>query len=146
MDLTKSYPRSARDQWHGIVQLGRTTDKAKAKIAGTIGEYHYNCPMDQAVFSFLGIDADKYLDVVKNAKSDDAIGTYAAEFIHKKSPQEIETWNTAWLKHAPEPGTESETYLRQLVKDADPSRTDITAWIDALDLDEKRPVPKRVAA
>jgi hypothetical protein len=27
-----------------------------------------------------------------------------------------------------------------------PDRTDVTSWADLLDLDEKRPVPQRVAA
>jgi hypothetical protein len=60
MDLTKEYPRSVRDKWQGVVQLGRTVDKGKAKVHGNVGEYHYNCPMDQAVFGFLGIDHEQF--------------------------------------------------------------------------------------
>ena len=54
MDLTTSYPRSVKEKIAGVVMIARTTDKAKAKAHGNIGEYHYNCPMDQAVFGFLG--------------------------------------------------------------------------------------------
>ena len=56
MDLTKSYPRSVHAKWQGVVQLGRTIDKGRAAASGNLGEYHYNCSMDQAVFAFLGID------------------------------------------------------------------------------------------
>ena len=56
MDLTKHYPRSVREPFAGVVQIGRTIDKARAHVAGTVGEYHYNCPMDRAVFAFLGVE------------------------------------------------------------------------------------------
>ena len=62
MDLTKEYPRSVKDKFAGVVMLGRTTDKGRAFAAGTAGEYHYNCPMDKAVFGFLGIDHEAYLN------------------------------------------------------------------------------------
>lgn len=62
MDLTKEYPRSVHDKWQGVVQLARTIDKGKAKARGNVGEYHFNCPMDQAVFGFLGIDHEQLLD------------------------------------------------------------------------------------
>jgi hypothetical protein len=50
MDLTETYPRSVHDKWLGLVQLGRALDKGKAKANGTLGEYNYDCPMDNAVF------------------------------------------------------------------------------------------------
>lgn len=68
MDLTKEYPRSVRDTWQGVVQLGRTIDKGKAEAFGYIGDYHYNCPMDQAVFGFLNIDHERLLDAIRNAR------------------------------------------------------------------------------
>ena len=145
VDLTKEYPRSVHDKMHGIVQLARTTDKAKAVAHGNVGEYHYNCPMDVAVFEFLGIHHEEYLNVVKNAKSDADIEAYAKQFIDKKSQAEIEQWNQQWLNHEPEPG-EKLQYFTQLRDSLDPSRTDITTWADLLDLDEKRTVPKRVKA
>ena len=141
MDLTKEFPRSVHEQMHGIVQLARTTDKAKALAHGNLGDYHYNCPMDVAVFEFLGIDHQKYLDVVKNAKSDQEIKDYAGEFVHKKTATELETWNSAWLTTPP--SGESLEYMTNLRKELAPDRDDITTWPDVLDLDEKRPVPSR---
>jgi len=145
VDLTKSYPRSVRDKWQGIVQLGRAIDKGKAKAHGTIGEYHYNCGMDQQVFAFLGIDHEALLDVIKNAKSDAEIEAYTKSFVEKKSPQEIERWNEEWLRHEPD-NDDSRKYFLELRTSLDPSRTDIVAWADLLDLDEKRDVPRRAPA
>ena len=142
MDLTTSYPRSVHDKLFGLVQIGRTIDKGKATAEGKEGEYHYNCPMDQAVFGFLGIDHDALLTVIKNAKSDADVERYVKSFIDKKSPQEIEAWNQEWVTHAPE-NPESREFFMELRNQVAPDRTDVTAWADLLDLDEKRPVPKR---
>jgi hypothetical protein len=141
MDLTTGYPTSVKTKLHGIVQLARTIDKGKALAHGTIGEYHYNCPMDQAVFAFLGIDHEALLNTIKHAKSDQEIHDYVAPFVHKKTAAEIEAWNESWLKQGPAPGSESETYFLKLRSEVAPDRTDVTAWADLLDLDEKRPVP-----
>lgn len=144
MDLTKTYPRSVHDKLFGVVQLARTTDKAKAAANGTLGEYDFNCPMDQAVFGFLGIDHEEYLNVVKNAKSDAEIEAYAKQFVDRKSPAEIEQWNQAWLTRKPE--GHSLEYFLQLREQVASDRTDVTSWPDLLDLDEHRTVPKRQPA
>jgi hypothetical protein len=144
MDLTKTYPASVREKLHGIVQLRRTIEKGKAAALGNIGDYHYNCPMDKGVFSFLGIDHEALLDVLKKAKSDEEISQYVKPFIDKKSSEELGKWNASWLLYGPQPGSESETYFLDLRKQVAPDRTDVTAWADLLDLDEKRSVPKRI--
>jgi hypothetical protein len=146
MDLTQTYPASVKTKLHGLVQIARTIDKGKAKAHGNLGEYHYNCPMDAAVFSFLGIDHEALLGVISKAKSDQEISDYVAPFIHKKSDAEIAAWNAEWLKAGPAPGSESEKYFLDLRSQVAPDRTDVTAWADLLDLDEKRAVPKVATA
>jgi hypothetical protein len=146
MDLTQTYPTSVKTKLHGVVQLARAIDKGKAKANGTLGEYHYNCPMDAAVFEFLGVDHEALLAQIAAGKSDQELSDYVAPFVHKKSDAEIEAWNADFLKRTPAPGSESETYFLELRNEVAPDRTDVTAWADLLDLDEKRPVPKVVAA
>ena len=146
MDLSTSYPTSVKTKMHGIVQLARTIDKGKAAAGGNLGEYHYNCPMDQAVFAFLGIDHEALLDTIKSAKSDRDIEEYVGPFIHKKSASELDSWNAAWLKAGPEKGSPSEAAFLELRNAAAPDRTDVTTWADVLDLDEKRAVPKLATA
>jgi len=131
MDLTTSYPRSVHDKLFGLVQIARTIDKGKAFAEGKNGEYHYNCPMDQAVFSFLGIDHEALLGVIKKAKSDADIEAYVKTFIDKK-----------WLRHEPD-NDDARKYFLDLRNQVAPDRTDVTTWADVLDLDEKRNVPKR---
>ncbi len=143
MDLTKTYPRSVHEKYLGIVQLGRALDKGKATAHGSAGEYHFDCPMDHAVFEFLGIDGKEFLNVIKNAKSDAEIDVYAKQFVDKKTPAQIEQWNREWVSHEPE--GESKTYFLGLRNQVAPDRTDVTTWADLLDLDEKRQVPRRAA-
>jgi hypothetical protein len=144
MDLTKEYPRSVRDKWQGVVQLARTIDKGKATAHGNVGEYHFNCPMDQAVFGFLGIDHEQLLKSIRNARSDAEIEAFTRPFVDAKSREEIERWNREWLSH--EPQGESAKAFQGLRAQIAPDRTDVTTWPDLLDIDEKRHVPRRAAS
>ena len=142
MDLTKSFPRSVHAKWQGVVQLGRAIDKGKAVAHGNVGDYHYDCPMDQAVFSFLGIDRAKLLDVIKNAASDAEIEAFTRPFVAAKTAEEITRWNREWVTHEPDNDRSRAAFL-ELRNQIAPDRTDVTAWADLLDLDEKREVPRR---
>lgn len=144
MDLTKTYPRSVREKHLGLVQIGRTIDKGKAELAGTIGEYRYDCPMDKRLFEFLSIDGRQLLDAIK--KGDGATDSFVRAAIDKKGPAEIEKFNREWLDYAPAPGSDGEKYFLELRSQVAPDRTDVTTWPDLLDLDEKRPVPQRARA
>jgi Domain of unknown function (DUF5069) len=138
MDLTKEYPRSVHEKWQGVVQLGRTIDKGRAVAHGNIGEYHYNCPMDRAVLGFLGIDHERLLEAIRNAKGDVEIEAFTRPFIERKSRDELERWNREWLSREPE--GESRNAFLNLRAQIAPDRTDVTTWPDLLDLDEKREV------
>ena len=144
-DLTKEFPRSVHDQVLGVVMLGRTIDKGAAFANGLVGEYNYDCPMDQAIFSFLGVDGNALLDAIKKANSEADVLAFLKPYVDKKSA-EIATFNKEFLARRPEPGSESEEYFLELRNAAAPGRTDVTTWADLLDLDEKRVVPQRTAA
>jgi hypothetical protein len=143
-DLTSSYPRSVRDKVLGVVQVGRAIDKGIAFANGANGEYNYDCPMDKAVFGFLGVDGNALLDVIKNAQSESEIEAYLKKYVDAKSAQEIEQFNEGFLKSSPQPGSDGEKYFLNLRGEVAPGRTDVTTWPDLLDLDEKRAVPQRV--
>ena len=143
MDLTKTAPRSVSAMMLGIVQLARTTDKAKAVAHGSIGEYRYDCPMDQGLFEYLGMNPKDFLNIVKGAKSDSEIEAYANTFIAKKDSRSIEAFNKKWLSTVPT--GESLKHFQELRTKIAPSRTDVVSWSDLLDLEEGRPVPQREA-
>ena len=147
MDLTKSFPRSVKDtSLEGIVMLARTTDKARANAAGTVGEYHYNCGMDQKVLAFVGVDHETFQRLA--AANDDAAlaKTLHDKYVKTKSPSEISAFNAEFLKLSPEAGSDSYNYFIDLRGKVAPDRTDVTTWPDLLDLDEQRTVPQRTKA
>lgn len=95
-DLTKEAPRSAYEKINGFAILARTIDKCRAVIAGTPGEYHFNCPLDKALFTFKGIDADKFKEFVATGASDEEIGKWVAENGTSKTEEEINAWSDAF--------------------------------------------------
>src|SRR4029453_4803348 len=72
-DLTKRPPRSPRTRLGGYSIFPRALDKGRATLGGLHGEYHFNCPLDQRFFSFVGIDAKKLLAELKKGKGDGEI-------------------------------------------------------------------------
>lgn len=144
MDLTTSYPRSVREKYLGVVQIARTIDKGKAKLAGKLGDYNYDCPMDKHLFEWLGIDGEQLLEAIK--KGDKATEDFVRVQLAKKNQTEIDTFNRDWLEYGPAPGSDGEKYFLNLRNQVAPNRTDVKAWADLLDLDEKRSVPQRAHA
>src|SRR5208283_515029 len=112
MDLTTSYPRSVRDQHLGMVQVARTIDKGKASLAGKLGEYRYDCPMDQHLFEFLGFNAEQLLDAIK--KGDKATDDFLRAAIDKKGQPEVAKFNREWLDYGPAPESDSHKYFLDL--------------------------------
>ncbi len=50
-DLTKQAPHSPRNRIAGFAIASRTVDKCRAESAGKLGEYHYDCPLDNVLFT-----------------------------------------------------------------------------------------------
>lgn len=95
-DLTKEAPRSPYDQINGFAILARTIDKCRAFIAGTVGEYHFDCPLDKALFSFKGINASSFKDFVETGANDEEIGKWVFDNGTSKTPEEIKAWSEAF--------------------------------------------------
>jgi Domain of unknown function (DUF5069) len=92
-DLTKQAPHSPRNRVAGFAIASRTVDKCRASLAGTLGEYHYDCPLDNMLFSFKGINGGQFKTAVQIAKNYEDIGTWLQANGMKKSPLEIKTWS-----------------------------------------------------
>jgi hypothetical protein len=147
MDLSKDVPRSVKDKsLEGIVMLARTTDKARAHAAGTVGEYHYNCGMDQKVLAFVGIDHETFETLAAANDDKKLVEQLRTKYLNKKSADEIAAFNADYLKISPEPNSDSYKFFVDLRSKIAPDRTDVTTWPDLLDLDEHRDVPRKVAA
>src|SRR5436190_22560618 len=73
-DLTKEAPRSPRIRVGGYAILGRTIDKCRALVAGNIGEYHFDCPLDNILFGFKGVNgADFKAQIAQGASEPEVV-------------------------------------------------------------------------
>ncbi|MDB6038094.1 MAG: hypothetical protein JWM99_1935, partial [Verrucomicrobiales bacterium] len=61
-DLTQRPPRSPRTRLGGYALLPRMLDKGRATLVNKNGEFHFDCPLDQHILSFLGIDSKALLE------------------------------------------------------------------------------------
>jgi len=135
-DLTQRPPRSPRVRLGGYVILPRTLDKGRADIIGKIGEYHYNCPLDQRVLSFAGIDAGKLREVLAQGKSDaEVLEWIDTNAKNKLTPSEIAAWSEA-QNHGVPMDLESRKFFNELQEQAAPHRKDVATWFDLLDVDD----------
>ena len=94
-DLTKGFPRSPRAMLAGYVIAARALDKCRAELAGTVGEYHYDCPMDNVFFDFAGIKGADFREFVATGADDAAVAAWIEEHAAKRPRIETIKWNNA---------------------------------------------------
>jgi hypothetical protein len=92
-DLTLHAPHSPRNRIAGFAIASRAVDKCRASLAGTLGEYHYDCPLDNVLFTFKGITGDQFKSAVIASKNDDEVGAWLLSNGTPKTPAEITTWS-----------------------------------------------------
>ena len=136
IDLTKQPPRSPRVRLGGYAGLPRMLDKGRATVAGKNGEYHYACPMDQRLLSFLGIDPEALKKQLADGKGDgDILEWIEANAKYNRTATEIAAFSALAEQRAPM-DVESRAYFNDLHSKAGPKREDIATWFDLLDLDD----------
>lgn len=134
-DLTQRPPRSVRARLGGYVLLPRMLDKGRAEIAGKNGDYHFDCPLDQRILAFLGIEAEALRAELATGQGDDGILQWIrAHQSHKHSDAEIAAWSGEQDRRGPD--AESQEFFDKYKSECGPHRTDIHSWADLLDLDD----------
>jgi hypothetical protein len=135
-DLTQRPPRSPRTRLGGFVILPRMLDKGRAVIAGTNGEYNYNCPLDQRFLDFAGIDAEALKQQLAAGKGDGDILQWVLDNA-KNKPSEPATaeWSAFVERRAPL-DIESRQFFNEMQSKVAPAREDIGTWFDLLELDD----------
>jgi hypothetical protein len=136
-DLTQHPPRSPRVRLGGYVLLPRMIDKCRAELAGKNGPYHYNCPLDQRLLAFAGIDAESFKAEVAKGKGDGDLLTWIHENQkHKRSDWEIAQWSSFRETAAPA-DNESREFVSSSIAEAKLAhREDLATWFDWLDADD----------
>jgi len=136
-DLTQRPPRSPRCRLGGYVLLPRMLDKGRATLAGMNGEYHFNCPMDQHILKFAGIDAKKLLAELKKGKGDGEILEWiTASAKIQRGAWEIQQWSDFQDRRGPDSDAETMGFFANYIAQNTTTREDVRTWADVLDLDD----------
>jgi hypothetical protein len=134
-DLTKQAATSPRHRTGGYAILSRLTDKARADIAGTIGEYHTDCPLDHMLLDWKGVEYSGVRQALEAGASDEEIATYLNNHGIPKTPEEIGAWSDGMEKvtmHGhPEKGAWFDGECEKL--GLDPATTSVFDWLEADD-------------
>ncbi len=136
-DLTKQFPRSPHEDLGGYVLLPRILDKCRATIAGTNGEYKYNCPLDRQLFDFTGIDAAALKSEVAKGKSDAGLLAWVRKNADKHTESEILCWSFEQRQRGPLLA-EQKAYFEKYRKKFAPRSPRVSAWFDMLDAEDGR--------
>src|SRR5450755_896736 len=99
MDLINGMPRSPNDRLLGVPMLPRTIDKARAALAGKLGEYVYGdkSSFDKAVLDFFGLTQDEFLDGVRQSSDDGAMAGWLQSHGRKITPAQSEAFARDFL-------------------------------------------------
>jgi hypothetical protein len=134
-DLTHEPPRSARVRVGGYVILGRTIDKCRALLAGKIGEYHFDCPLDNQLFSFKGVTGDDFKKEVARGASDEQLVEWVDRNGVPKAPEEIKQWGNALTTYSLISDPEKKEFFIQECRKigVDPYKSSLFDWLEADD-------------
>ncbi len=138
-DLTRDFPRSPHDTLAGYVIACRTLDKCRALLNGTIGEYHFNCPLDQEFFRFTGIDPEEFKDFVATGATDEEVAEWIEKKAVKRDRIEVIRWNNRMrYMRISELPDELQEFLEDYIPRYIPRNRRVYYWFDVYDIEEQR--------
>ncbi len=139
LDLTKEFPRSPRATVAGYIIAGRVLDKCRAVIAGTAGDYHYNCPLDQMFLTFAGIEADAFKNFVATGADDDSVQEWIKQNAKSTTQEKIVEWNNSLrYKRISEMPIKLQVFLEGYIAEFIPTHKIVHHWFDVYDIEEGR--------
>jgi hypothetical protein len=140
-DLSKDYPRSPRDLLAGYVIGMRTLDKCRAALNNSLGEYHFDCPVDNMFFGFTGIKADEFKNFVATGATDEEVADWVEKHAKPRERIEIIKWNNDLrYKRLSEMEDGIQEYMEDYIPQFVPAhlRHHIDYFFDIYDAEEKR--------
>jgi hypothetical protein len=134
-DLTKEAPASPRHRVGGYAILARLTDNARADIAGKVGDYHTDCPIDHVLLDWKGVEYAPIRKALEAGATDQEIAAYLDTHGTPKTPEEVRAWSEAVEKATmhgdPKKGAWFDEECRKL--GLDPAKTTTFEWLEADD-------------
>jgi hypothetical protein len=135
----KQYPRSPRELLGGYVLAARAVDKCRAVLAGSEGEYHANCPLDQMWLGFAEIEFEKFKAFLATGAPDDEVADWIGKNARQRPRSEIIAWNNKQrdlrLSELP---LETQEYMEDYIPKFLPRNRVVYHWFDVYDIEEER--------
>lgn len=138
-DLTREFPRSPRETLGGYVIAARAVDKCRAVLAGTGGEYHSGCPVDEIFLSFAEISYDSFRTFVATGATDTEIAEWIEKNAKARPRIEIIRWNNDLRgKRLSELPDGLQEYMEDYIPKYVPRNRPVYVFFDVYDLEEQR--------
>ncbi len=138
-NLTTDFPRSPRDTLGGVIIGMRTLDKCRAMLANTIGEYHYNCPLDKLFLEFVGISAEEFSEKVAQGLTDAQMSEFVTEKLTGKTKEDIVQFNNKYrYMRLSELDIALQVYFEDYIPKYLPKNKVVYHWFDVYDIEEQR--------
>ena len=142
LDLSQTAPRSPRTTVGGYVVAGRTLDKCRSELNESLGDYHFDCPLDNLFFDFTGITADSFREFVATVASDEEVGEWIKENSKVQDLKEVIQWNNDLRgKRISEMPIELQEFLEGYIPECLPEGAVVHVWFDVYDIEEGRMRP-----
>jgi hypothetical protein len=140
-DLTKTYPRSPHAMIGGYVLSARCVDKCRADLAGTLGEYHFDCPLDNMFLGFAEIKGADLKEFVATGADDKAVGEWITAHAKKREKIEIIKWNNGYrYRRMGEMPDQLQEFMEDYIPENVPREVihHVRYFFDIFDAEEKR--------
>ena len=119
--------------------LPRTTDKARALLSSTLGEYVYGekSSFDMAILKFLGLTPAQFLEGVRESPDDAAMARWLATHARSFTPAEAEAFANDFLNDGDDDADRARFQERRAKLPAN-VQDRVVGWVDLLDVAEGR--------
>ena len=138
LDLTAGPPRTPYlRSVAGVAGAARMGDKARAKVAGLIGEYKYGSDsgIDRIILEFLGVDEEEFAQAAYANPNDAELTDWVRADSDVSAPL-IAAHNAKLSVRGLNTPQVRDRFLQRREQIA-PERTDITSFFDLIDLDDE---------
>lgn len=112
-DLTREAPRSPRQRLGGYLIMARMIDKGRATLAGTNGDYHFDCPVDNLLFGFKGVHGADVRQLLASGATDDQVVEWFNSHGTPRDIAEVKAWSdkTEALSYKDNPDPEKRAWF-----------------------------------
>ncbi len=113
-------------------------------MAGDIGEYHFDCPLDNMLFGFKGVKGADFKAQIEQGASDQEMIEWLNQSGEKKTPAEIKRWSEKVEASSLYDDLEKHDYfVRETRKlGLDPEKTTTFDW---LEIDDRASLAQQAA-